>query len=85
MSTFISTATAYVNFVRQLRGFLHNTISYDEIHDKISQQIINREDNFLKMPSARLAQSQFRDGDVIGIRRTQPLRTSRGKHSLSER
>jgi hypothetical protein len=32
------------------------------------------------MPPARLAQSQFRDGDVIGIRRTPPLRTSRGKH-----
>jgi hypothetical protein len=32
------------------------------------------------MPSARLAQSQFRDGDVISIRRTPPLRTSRGKH-----
>jgi hypothetical protein len=32
------------------------------------------------MPSTRLAQSQFRDGDVLSIRRTQPLRTSRGKH-----
>jgi hypothetical protein len=47
MSRLPSTANAFINFSRQLRKFLHNTSSYDEIRDKISQQIVNREDNFL--------------------------------------
>jgi phenylacetate-coenzyme A ligase PaaK-like adenylate-forming protein len=48
MSSLIDTARAYLRFALGLRGFLHNTVTHDEIRTTIRQQIENREENFLK-------------------------------------
>jgi phenylacetate-coenzyme A ligase PaaK-like adenylate-forming protein len=47
MSTFTSTARAYLNFALGLRRFLNETYSIDDVKSTIRDQITNREENFL--------------------------------------
>jgi phenylacetate-coenzyme A ligase PaaK-like adenylate-forming protein len=45
----LSTAKAYLRFARNLRGYLHNTATSEETQVIIQQQLLNREENFLKI------------------------------------
>ena len=48
MLTLLATAKAYINFARELRGFLRNPITVDDARAIIANQLQNREENFLK-------------------------------------
>jgi hypothetical protein len=47
MSTIVSTAKAYLRFALELRGYLHNTVAYDEAQETIKHQLAHREENFI--------------------------------------
>jgi phenylacetate-coenzyme A ligase PaaK-like adenylate-forming protein len=48
MPPFIPTARAYLRFTLGLRSYLYNTVTHDEVQNTTRQQILNREENFIK-------------------------------------
>ena len=49
MSSFLSTLRSYLNFSLKLRAYVHNTVTEAEVRQTISEQLANREENFLKL------------------------------------
>jgi hypothetical protein len=48
MVTFLSAPRAYLNFALKLRGFLKKPVTESDARETILQQLVNREENFIK-------------------------------------
>jgi phenylacetate-coenzyme A ligase PaaK-like adenylate-forming protein len=48
VTTFFTDAKTYFNFALELRSYLRNTVTRDEVHKAIKYQLTHREENFIK-------------------------------------
>jgi hypothetical protein len=49
MTTFLDAPRAYLNFATQLRAYVRNTATEAEVKQAILEQVVNREENFIKI------------------------------------